>query len=236
MAKPRNSFEVMARTAALRIDEARQMGQQLTFLDDEAGAPVVDTVERKAGRPAGAKSKGSNQMREWLADRGYRMPEDVLAQMAGLANGPDAMVAAMEAAERVLTWAYAGAGRDKDGNAILPTPSQRLAMFAQLYTTQLRAAEALLPYGTPKASPDVQVQDNRTFILAARPSSGGDRAASARDVTPPMDRRMMPADVARQIERNQQVKDVGPDAADDERRTNGASDWKDEGKSDDRTD
>ncbi|MGR3456068.1 hypothetical protein [Pseudooceanicola sp.] len=232
MAKPRNSFEVMARDAAQRIDEARQMGQQLTFLGDEAGAPVVDTVERKAGRPAGAKSKGSNQMREWLADRGYRMPEDVLAQMAGLASGPDAMVAAMEAAERVLTWAYTGAGRDKDGNAILPSPNQRLAMFAQLYTTQLRAAEALLPYGTPKASPDVQVQDNRTFILAAQPSSSGDRAASARDITPPTTRRMMPADVARQIERNQEVSEGEADAADDGRRTQEPSHGKYEGKSD----
>jgi len=159
------------------------------------------------------------------------MPEDVLAQMAGLASGPDAMVAAMEAAERVLTWAYADSAGGKT-----PSPEQRLAMFAQLYTVQLRAAEALLPYGTPKASPDVQVQDNRTFILAAQPSSSRDRAASARDVTPAMDRRMMPADVAHQIEQNQRLSDDEIRAADDERRTKPASHGNHEGNSDGRTD
>ncbi len=224
MAKARNSFEAMAQKAAERIDQARQLGQQLNFLGDEDGAPPVDTIERKAGRPKGAKSKGSNQMRDWLAANGYRMPEDVLAHMAGLAASDDAMVAAMEAAERVLTWAFA----DQPGNAT-PLPEQRLAMFAQLYTVQLRAAEALLPYGTPKASPDVQVNDNRTIVLAAAPTAPG--AAPMRDVTPIAARRMVPADVAAQIERNQEVSGAGSDGSDDDARTDRPSHGKDSEKS-----
>lgn len=203
MAKPRNSFEVMAVEAAKRIEAARAAGEQLTFLPDEAGAPPVDTIERKAGRPKGALSKGSNQMRDWLAAKGYRLPEEVLAEMAGLAGGDDALVAAMVAAERVLTWAYADSGGGK-----VPSPAERLAMFSQLLTVQLRAADALLPYGTPKASPDVSIQQNVQVVVPGAPA---DPAGSARDVTPRASGRMVPADVRHEMQQNQEVSqtDIG---------------------------
>ncbi|MGY9049765.1 MAG: hypothetical protein ACKVKF_22670, partial [Rhodobacterales bacterium] len=153
MAKARNSMEVMAQKAAERIAEARQAGQQISFLPDERGAPPVDTIERKAGRPSGAAGKGSSEMRKYLAAKGMRMPEDVLAEMAGLASSDTALITAMMQAEQVLAWAFAEA-KDKDGKILAPGPQQRLAMFSQLYVQMLRAADALLPYGTPKAAPD----------------------------------------------------------------------------------
>ena len=63
-------------------------------------APAPDVVDRKVGRPAGAKNKGSSQMRDWLAARGYRLPEEVLVEMAGMATTQDVFTWAMVQAER----------------------------------------------------------------------------------------------------------------------------------------
>lgn len=222
MAKAKNSFEVMARDAAERLEKARAAGEQLTFLPDEDGSAVDLVEDRAPGRPKGAKGKVSNQMREWLAAKGFRMPEDVLAQMAGLATTQDAVLAAMEKAELVLAWAYDGATQSKKGGGSRPaTPSgaQRLATFIQLYTIQLRAADALLPYGAPKATPDVTVQQAVTVNVPAAPV---DPAQGARDVTPQPARisgRMMPADVAHEIQQKQRVTSPENDGSDNGSRT-----------------
>ncbi|GHF33196.1 hypothetical protein [Seohaeicola zhoushanensis] len=206
MAEARNSFQTLAAEAAKRLDQARQNSEQLSFLADEAGRTPDEVGTGKPGRPKGALGKGSSQLREWLAARGYRMPEDVLAEMAGLASGETAMLTAMREADELLTWAFADA-KDSDGGRPAPTPLQRLSMFSQLYAMKLRAAEALLPYGTPKASPDVSVQQNVQIVMPSQPSRQ-DPGRSARDVTPKPARiagRMMPADVAHEIKQNQQV-------------------------------
>lgn len=222
MAKPRNRFEIEAREAAERIEAARALGQQLTFLPDEAGAPPVDTTLRKAGRPKGATGKGSSQMRDWLAAKGYRLPEDVLAEMAGLASREDVLLATMLDVERVLVWAFANNPAGKD-----PSPEQRLGMFAQLLTVRLRAADALMPYGAPKATPDVAVTQAVQIVLPTAPAQAGDRADQARDVTPAMPRlsgRMVPADVAHEIQQKQQVSKSRGAVSDADFRTDEASD------------
>lgn len=200
MAKARNSFERLAEEARKRLDAAREVGEQLALLPDEAGRTPGEVGTGSPGRPKGALGKGSSQMRRWLADRGYRMPEEVLAEMAGLASGEGAMLTAMREADQVLAWAY-GDQTDDEGEPMLPSPSQRVAMFSQLYALRLRAVEALLPYGTPKATPDVAVQQNVQIVVPSAP-------AQARDVTPRPARiggRMVPADVAHEIEQNQPV-------------------------------
>lgn len=222
MAKAKNSFEVMAKDAAKRLDLARAAGAQLTFLPDEPGSAVDLVEERAPGRPKGAKGKVSNQMRDWLSAKGFKMPEDVLAQMAGVASSGDAVMAAMEKAELVLAWAYDGQTRSKNGGGtedVKPTGSQRLNTFIQLYTIQLRAADALLPYGAPKVTPDVAPQQVVPVMVPMMPSQPADPAALARDVTPKLSGRMMPADVRRKMEQDQQLIDVALDGSDDESRT-----------------
>lgn len=214
MAKARNSFERLATAAAERLDAARAAGEQLALLPDEIGRTAVEAGTGKVGRPKGALGKGSSQMRRWLADRGYRMPEDVLAEMAGLASGENAMLTAMRHADQVLTWAY---GEAAGGKA--PGPAERLSMFAQLYAAQLRAADALLPFGAAKAAPDTVVQQSVTVNVPAGPV---DPAAVARDVSPKPARiggRMVPADVAHEIEQNQDVSGSPDPHSDSESRT-----------------
>jgi len=215
MPNPKNDAEAMAKAAAKRIDEARALDQQLTFLGDEDGAPPVDTVDRKAGRPPGAKNKGSSEIKDWLGARGYRMPEDVLAKMAGLDNRDGAIVATIKDAEQVAAWAFEGAtvkSGDRKGETIEATPAQKLQIFSTLYTMRLRAADALMPYTAAKASPDETPQRPVTVVVA-----GGQAPASGpqmRDVTPENRPDLLPADVAWEIEQNQRVSKSDPDNSD----------------------
>ena len=221
MAKAKNTFEVMAADAAVRLRKMHDAGEQLTFLPDERGS-VVDVVEDKApGRPKGAKGKVNNQMRDWLAAKGYAMPEDVLAQMAGLANGGDAMMAALERTEMVLAWAYDGATTKVKGGGTkpaVPSGGQRLAVFMQIYTIQLRAADALMPYGAPKATPDVSVQQSVFVNVPSAPSTAqpGD---TARVISGRTSGRMVPADVAYKDQQKQDVTEANADSSDAESRT-----------------
>jgi len=171
MAKPNNKFQEMARQAAERLDAAAEQGRQLSLLPDEAGATPVQAGGGNLGRPIGAKNKTNSQMREWLAAQGFRMPEDVLARMAGLDTGDDPVLTAMQKAERAMTWAYsAAAGTKRDPSH--PTGQQRLETFLRVYAIQMRAAEAVLPYGAPKATPDVHVNQQTTVIMPAPTSPG----------------------------------------------------------------
>lgn len=222
MAKPQNQYEELARDAAARIDRARATGEQLTFLDDEPrpGGAVAVQGDGAGETGSGKRGKGrvSSQMREWLEHRGYRLPEDVLVQMAGLASRDDAVLVAMQHAERVLAWAY-DAGDDPIRGQKRASEAERLDVFMKLYTIQLRAAEALLPYGAPKATPDVNVTQQTTVIVPAAPSRGADRAGAARDVTPRPGSRMAPPPLPSENKQNQHVTGVSDDASDAESRT-----------------
>ena len=216
MAKPDNQWQVEAREMAERIERQREQGMQLALLPDEE--PEQDQEQRQAGRPKGSRNKVSSQMRDWLAARGMRMPEDVLVQIAGLNTRDDAITLAMAQTERVLAWAYDGAHIGKKA-APAPTAAMRLDVFRQQYTMILRAAEAMMPFTAPKVTPDVSVQQNTTFIMPAMPSAPADPSAQARDVTPRMSARMMPADVAHEMQQNQKVSAASSPASDDELRT-----------------
>ncbi len=224
MSRPDNQFEDLARQAAASIEASRDLAEQLTLLPDEAeGAGLTPA---KAGR---GKGKVFNQMREWLAQRGFRAPEEVLAEMAGLASREDAILTAMVQAERVLAWAGAGAVNRKFVVGVghvdvegpwQPTPDQKMAVFQQLYATMLRAADALMPYGAPKATPDVAVTNvNHIVVQGAQPAPQaahpGDRA---RDVTPTA-RRIQPPLMPHQMQQNQQVSDAPAAQSDGQERT-----------------
>lgn len=223
MSKPGNQWQKMAAEAATRIDAAREAGEQLALLPDELPDRDDGAADGKAvGRPKGAKNKVSTQMRDYLAARGCRLPEDVLIEVAGLNTRDDVVTLAMAQTERVLIWAHGGKPSGKDHAP--GTMAQRLDVFRQQYTMILRAAEALLPYMAPKATPDVNVNQNTTVIVPAGPSAARDPAGQARDVTPSADLRMMPADVRAEMQQKQSLSEAENSSSDSETRTKGARD------------
>lgn len=212
MAKPDSKFDDLARDAAERIEAAAAAGEQFSFLPDES-APG-DTARAKRG-----KGKATSQLRDWCAARGLRMPEDVLIEMAGMASTEDVFLTAMARTEQVLAWAQAGAHGYKASPAA-PSLAQRLATFQFVFTAQLRAAEALLPYGLGKVTPDVAVTQAVQVVMpgAVAPQvapAGPDRA---RDITPQA-RRIAPPPMPGQIVENQQVSAAENPGADGKART-----------------
>lgn len=212
MSGPDNQFEELAQQAARSIEASRDLAQQLTLLPDEVpGAALVEGGKGGAKRGPG---KALNQMREFLASKGYRLPEDVLAEMAGLASREDAILTAMVQAERILAWAGQGASnrvfKPGVGHVELvgpykPTPDQKLQTFMQVYATMLRAADALMPYGAPKITPETVTNQQVTQIIV----QGGTQAApigpaTARDVTP-HGRRIAPPPLPGEIVENQEL-------------------------------
>lgn len=225
MAKNLSTYEADAKAAADRITAAREAGDQLTFLPDEA----------KAGSAAKrGEGKATSQLRKFLAAQGLRMPEDVLLQMAGMASNDDAFVTAMVRTEQILLWAEQG-GRKvayvvKDGTLIekeldnSATTGQRLATFQFIFTAQLRAAEALLPYGLAKVTPDQGTTITNTIIMpgAQAAPAAADRAAEARDITP-KPRRMQPPPMPHEMQQNQGLANVDIDHSDAAIRTDEVS-------------
>lgn len=154
--KSESQWKQEAAEAAVRMARAHAQGAQLNLLPDlGAELPPVpfDGDEPQRGRPKGAKNKNDGQVRQWLASRGVKMPEQVLAELIGQASDQSAMLHAMTQAEALLTWAYDGAEISK-GSSKAPTAAQRLETFKYFYTAQLRAADALLPYVAPKSTPE----------------------------------------------------------------------------------
>lgn len=223
MARPNSPFEAMAREAMGNIEAARAAGQQLTFLPDE---PQPD----QGGRPARGKGKATSQLRDYLAAQGMRLPEAVLIEMAGMASNEDAFLTALARTEQVLAWAQAGA-RDtgyvtKDGVTreveldTRPTLAMRLQTFQFVLTAQLRAAEALLPFGLAKVTPDQGTTVVNTIVMPAAPTIPAGQMA--RDVTP-QPRRMAPPPMPHEMQRNQVLGDAASRHSDAAIRTDEAS-------------
>ncbi len=170
-----SKFQEQAAVAAERIDQARALGEQLTFLPDTdgEGGQMVPAEPRAPGRPKGSKNKTDAKLREMLAAKGFRMPEDVLAEIAGLSSREDVLVTAMARAERVLAWATDGAAQVGKKNAKTDWKASgtvRLSTFVEIYKSQIKALEALLPYGLGKVTPDTTTNIQSTTIVM--PGSG----------------------------------------------------------------
>jgi hypothetical protein len=203
-----NSFQELARNAAERLDRARAVGDQLELLPAE---PIEGGEGKAGGR---GKGKAVSQLRAMLAAKGFRLPEDQLARIAGLDSAEDAVLAAMHKAERVIAWAYPA--------GVEPKAEQRVGIFLQMYAAQVRAAEALLPYGlakvTPDAAPVVPVQ-----VVFNQAPQGAQAVPAMRNVTPPVPE-LAPPPMPWEMQQNQAVADAVEVASDDARRTEGASD------------
>jgi hypothetical protein len=190
MPKPTNQFETEVAEAAARIDQARATGQ-LSLFAGEAGAEDA----RSGGR---GKGKALSTLRQVLAQRGHQMPEDVLARIAALDDPEGPEMAALKKAEAVALAIY-GHGQ--------ATPSIRLRLFETFYAAQIRALDAMLPYGLAKITPDVAV--TAPVQVVVMPAGPTDRASAARDVTPGTVAagRMRPPPMPNEIQQNQGLGD-----------------------------
>jgi len=216
MPKPDNQWQAQAAEAAARIDADREMGVQLALIPDPA-EPRLPARRATGGRPAGAKNKGSSQLRKWLADQGLKMPEQQIAEIAGLAaQDSDAMGTAMAQAERLIAWATDGAGEIPVEGRQAALIALRIDLFKFLYSSMRQAADALMPYGTPKASPDVVQNTTVNMIVPSAPSQPGDQA---RVINAPKGGRMAPPPLPGEIVENQDLSGSDPEGSDAESRT-----------------
>jgi hypothetical protein len=205
-----SNFDDLARQVAINVDAAHAAGEQMTFLPDEPQAAAA------GGRTPRGQGKITSQLREWCAARGLRLPEQILIEMAGMASGQDAFITAMQRAEQVLAWAEAG-GTGYKGSPVQPSMAQRVQVFQFVYTAQLRAAEALLPYGLGKVTPDATPQ-TVVQVTVASPARVQAGPAGAKDITP-QDRFLGPPNAPGRMQQNQQVMQSAASAADSEGRT-----------------
>lgn len=205
MARPKNDLEKMARDAAARIDRDRAAGVQLSLLVEDTALPAA----AGGARAVRGEGKSASQLRKMLAAKGMRMPEDVIAEMAGLASRDDVFTSAWADTERALLAAQDGAVGYK-GAPVEPSMRDRLETFKFFYMVRLRAAEALAPYGLAKVTPDAGGSITNNIIMpgAQVPSQPADRAAAARDVTPQA-RRMAPPPMPHEIQQNQGLGESG---------------------------
>ena len=87
----------------------------------------------------------------------------------------------------------------------------------QLYTIQLRALDALMPYVAPKTSPDIKVQQAVQVVMPSAPANPPAPAHAARPVDAAQSSRMLPADVVWENEQKQQLSEAVPvENSDDE--------------------
>lgn len=221
-----SQFEELAAQAARNIDVAHAAGEQLELLPDPLPQPVAEGARAPRG-----KGKITSQLRDWCAAKGYRMPEDQLIQIAGMASTEDVFIFAMQRTEQVLAWAEAGArqtatGLNKDGMLVTQkldtsaTMAQRVTLFTTIYAAAVKAADSLLPYGLGKVDKDVMVAVP-VPVYVASPVAGraGD---AARDVTPQgpvAARRIGPPPMPMQGQRNQGLSGDALSQSDAESRT-----------------
>lgn len=215
-----SQFEDLAAQAARNIDVARAAGQQLTLLPEDI-APAAE-----GARPPRGKGKITSQLRDWCAAKGYRMPEDQLIQIAGMASTEDVFIFAMQRTEQVLAWAEAGARQTaqviRDGALIevtldtSATMAQRVTLFTTIYAAAVKAADSLLPYGLGKVTPDAPLAIPVPVYVAA--PSRSNAADQARDVTPSA-RRISPPPMPNTIQQNQPLSESASGQSDADSRT-----------------
>ncbi|MFT6772322.1 MAG: hypothetical protein ACJA1L_000026 [Paracoccaceae bacterium] len=209
-----------AADAAERLDGAAETGRQLDLLAAPASPADPADLERAAaqggtgaagrGRPKGSPNKRGSKLRQMLAARGYRMPEDVLAELAGLNDrgGRTIVEQAMARAEQVLAWSH--------GPTVTAKAGERLALFMSILREMRQAGDALLPYGLGKMTPDqvTNIQATTINMPGSRPAGDGARvingAAASGFAPPPLPQRS---------KQNQGLGDAPGDASDGGSRT-----------------
>lgn len=211
MADPNAAVRVEARDAAERLEQAAAVGRQLSLLAAEASpADPAELEPRGPGRPAGSRNKRSSKLRQMLAARGYRMPEDVLVEIAGLnERGATGVELAMRRAEQVAAWLEARTG------GVPLKRDQLLGLFVGIWKEQGSAASALLPFGLEKATPDV-VGGAPTVIVMPRASGPAPRPGDQARV---IDVELAPPPMPGEIQRNQRLVAASPSQSDGASRT-----------------
>lgn len=218
-----------AAEAARGIAAAREIEAQLSMFA-EPEPPAEAEGKRGPGRPAGSKNKSKAQLRDWMAAQGYRMPETTLVQLAALDRREGLVQVAMERAETFIAWAREGAGAASfqgPGAAARqsawdnwPSPAQRLEILFTCLSQASKAAEALLPYGLAKMTPEINADGSPVFVVmpgaaAAQPGDG----ARVVDVRASRPSNYAPPPMPGEIEGNQEVSGAPSDASDDGSRT-----------------
>ena len=172
---------------AARIDQARSTAKQLALFSDPG-------VEDEGGEGVGrGKGKTLSKLRDVLALRGLRQPEDVLISVAALDDPDGLIMACLKKTEMICLAIY--------GHSQAPA-RVKMPIFQQLYAQGIKALEAMLPYGLGKVTPDVQV--SQAVQVVVMPGGGAQGAGSARDVTPKAGR-LGPPPLPGDIQRNQGV-------------------------------
>jgi hypothetical protein len=164
-----NSFEDLAKAADARMAKVRARGEQLDLL------PEARPVQAEGGKPTRGPGKAQSQLREFLAHEGCLMPEQRLAEMAGLRSREDAITWAIGRAEQLLAWQFDGAVRvNAKGEEVpaAPTAKARGEAFTLFYTAAMRALDALMPYGAAKVTPDAGTTIQATQIVLPGASAG----------------------------------------------------------------
>lgn len=216
-----SSFDDLAREAAERLARARDLGEQLVLLPDERHGRAAEGE----ARPVRGKGRAMSQMREWLAAQGYRLPEQVLAELAGLTSPVPVVEGVMAEVERVLAWAYDGA-EVPPGGLKRPSAARRLELFESLMAIRLRAADALMPYGAPKATPEGPAVQVNPIVVVGAPSqipAAPVQAAIEGRARPVPRGRTLPPPMPWEIQENQQLAEAPAASSDGGIRTDEAS-------------
>lgn len=200
-----------AARAAGGLERAREAAAQLSLLaagEAEAEAPVA--AGPKGGRPKGSKNRVKSDLRKLMAARGHRMPEDVLAGLAGLDSRADPLELALARAEVLMDWAGGPSGAE----AAAWKAGDRLAVAMQVLREMRQAGEALLPYGLAKVTPD-QGGGSAVFITLPAAQAAASGAVIEGAARPEAGLYAPPPRLA-EIVRNQAVAEDADCASDDE--------------------
>lgn len=209
-----------AREAAERLELAQAVGQQLSLLAVEASPADPADLPAGPGRPKGSRNRRTSKLRQMLAAKGMRMPEDVVAETAGLNARVSGVELAMQRAEQVAAWLTRfPVGTDKNGDTygqgMTLTRGQMEGLFLSIYREQGDAAAALLPYGLERLTPEAGPVVAPTVIMLPTAGQPGDQArvieGRASDMAPPP----MPG----QVEQNQWLTDAPRAQSDGSSRT-----------------
>ena len=214
-----NASDERVQDAERRLAAAQAAGRQLGLFAAPASPAEPEDLPAARGRPKGSRNRRTSKLRQMLAARGYRMPEDVVGEMAGLGAQVSLDVLAMQRAEQVAAWLCGfPIGHDDKGVAIkvdqLPQ-GMMLRLFETILREQGDAAAALLPYGLERLTPESGPVVAPTVIMLPGGAQPGDQArvieGRASDMAPPP----MPG----QVEQNQWLTDARPAQSDGSGRT-----------------